>query len=497
MKKILIAGCSQEISSFNPVECKYDFFDITRKNEIIDYHTGKNSYIGGAIEELKNTHDLEPIFTYNAEGYAAGILEHSAFIKIKEELIESLEIYKGKVDGIYLSLHGAMSSSEEFDPEGLILEKVKEIFGNQIPIVISLDLHGVLTKKMLENCDGVTSLLTYPHVDFAEAGKKAIKLLKKIIFENVKPVASRIKIPALVRGKELITEKGLFGEQTSYAKSLLRKNEILSAGFFIGNPFTDVPELCSQSYVFTNNNIDLAKEEAMKMANDFWPNRKKMQTELISIEKAIELGTNLPSTVVFTDAADAPSSGALGDSIEIIFNMIEKNYPHSILSTVLDPDVAKLAFEKGVGSKIKTIIGGKFDNRFKSIELEFDVISINDKSFMPERWVWLQKPGKSAVLKSDNLTIVVTSNPVMQVDRAIYLNNGIDPKNYHSVIVKSPHCEPEFYDDWVKENLNVDAKGSTSANLKSLGHKNCMRPMYPLDENTIFDPQVEEYIKKI
>ena len=495
MKKILIAGCSQEISSFNPVECKYDFFDITRGNEISDYHTGKNSYIGGAIEELKKTPDLEAIFTYNAEGYAAGILEHLAFIKIKEELLESLKNYKGEVDGIYLSLHGAMSSSKEHDPEGLILEQVKEIFGNEIPIVISLDLHGVLTKKMLENCDGVTSLLTYPHVDFGEAGKKAIKLLKKILFENVKPVAARIKIPAIVRGKELITEKGLFGEQTGYANSLLKNNEILSAGFFIGNPFTDVPELCSQSYVFTNNNIDLAKDGALKMANDFWPNREKMQTELINIDKAIELGANLSSTVVFTDAADAPSSGALGDSIEIIFNMIKQNYPHSILSTVLDPDTAKLAFKAGVGSNIRAVIGGKFDKRFESLELDFKVISINDKPFMPERWVWLQKPGKSAVLKSNNLTIVVTSNPVMQVDRAIYLNNGLDPKNYHSVIVKSPHCEPEFYDDWVKENLNVDAKGSTSANLKSLGHINCMRPIYPLEDDVTFSPNIEVYKK--
>ena len=46
-------------------------------------------------------------------------------------------------------------------------------------------------------------------------------------------------------------------------------------------------------------------------------------------------------------------------------------------------------------------------------------------------------------------------------------------KNYHSVIVKSPHCEPEFYDDWANKNLNVDAIGATSANLLSLGHKNC------------------------
>ena len=229
------------------------------------------------------------------------------------------------------------------------------------------------------------------------------------------------------------------------------------------------------------------------MAKDFWPNRKKMQAELININDAIKIGSESSATVVFTDAADAPSSGALGDSNAIISEMINQKYPHSILSTILDSDAANLAFKMGIGSSIKTSIGGKLDDRFKNLILNFEVISINEKSFMPEKWAWLQKPGKSAVLKSNNLTIVVTSNPVLQVDRSIYYENGLDPKNYHSVIVKSPHCEPEFYDDWANINLNVDAIGATSANLLSLGHKNCQRPIYPLEEDTIFIPEVEEY----
>ena len=78
MKKILIAGCSQEISSFNPVECKYEIFHIIQGNEIYEYHKDKNSYIGGAIEEINNSKKIDPIFTYVAEGFAAGTLEHSA-----------------------------------------------------------------------------------------------------------------------------------------------------------------------------------------------------------------------------------------------------------------------------------------------------------------------------------------------------------------------------------------------------------------------------------
>ena len=173
--------------------------------------------------------------------------------------------------------------------------------------------------------------------------------------------------------------------------------------------------------------------------------------------------------------------------------MIRQNYPNSILATVHDPNAAKIAHIKGGGSIITVPIGGAFDNRYEPLELKWKVISISDKPFMLEKWGFLQTPGLSAVLKSGNLTIVVTTNPVMQVDRSIYLINNLNPRDFHSIIVKSPHCEPEFYDDWVEDNFNVDAPGATSANLPTLGHENCKRPMYPMEQNTKFNPKVEFY----
>ena len=51
MKKILIAGCSQEVSSFNPVTCDNNFFNISTGNEIYKFNKGLNTYIGGVIED--------------------------------------------------------------------------------------------------------------------------------------------------------------------------------------------------------------------------------------------------------------------------------------------------------------------------------------------------------------------------------------------------------------------------------------------------------------
>lgn len=295
MTRILIAGCSQEISSFNPVPCEYEFFDFLYGDGVRKAHEGTNSPISGAIAEFESTitADLELIFTYDAEGTAAGPLRHSAFLRIADEFLEPLNEHAGKIDGVYFSLHGSMGTTELADPEGYLLEEARKILGQEIPIVITMDLHGVLTGKMLENINGLASLHTYPHVDFEDTGRRAAKILTRILQDGAKPVAARVRIPAIVRGNELITETGAFGGQIRYAKRLEENPEVLSAGFFIGNPFTDVPELCSQAFVFTDGNQELAEQGALQMANDFWPNRHIMQGVLMSLREAVEKGASM------------------------------------------------------------------------------------------------------------------------------------------------------------------------------------------------------------
>jgi microcystin degradation protein MlrC len=66
-------------------------------------------------------------------------------------------------------------------------------------------------------------------------------------------------------------------------------------------------------------------------------------------------------------------------------------------------------------------------------------------------------------------------------DRSLFLAHGQDPARFDAVVVKSPHCQERFYKAWAAALVNVDAPGATSANLRSLGHTRCLRPMFPLD----------------
>ena len=93
-----------------------------------------------------------------------------------------------------------MAATDELDPEGALLEAVRAIVGPAVPIVVSLDLHGILTGRRLRAIDGFAVLKTYPHVDFADTGARAARLLLRILAEGLRPAFLRVRIPALVRG---------------------------------------------------------------------------------------------------------------------------------------------------------------------------------------------------------------------------------------------------------------------------------------------------------
>ncbi len=400
------------------------------------------------------------------------------------------------VDAVYFSLHGALASEDEPDPEGYLLQETRKIVGEEIPLVVSMDLHGILTDRILQHSDVVTLYHTYPHVDFYQTGERAALLLLRILAGEVRPVMATVAIPALVRGNELITETGVFGEVVRHAQEVENGPKGLSAGMFIGNPFTDVPDLRSNSLVVTDNEPALAEREAISLATQFWANRARMQAKLIDLDTAIEraLGMGEEGTVIFTDAADATSSGASGDSNAILRRLRAHGYAGRVLLPIVDPAAVAQAMEAGVGERIRTTIGGAMDlGRFTPLSINAEVVLLSNGEIVSESNNAIWHAGPTAVLQSANYTIVATTRAVSLFDRSLFLSHGQNPQHFELVVVKSPHCQPQFFDDWAAVNFNVDAPGSTSANLHSLGHSACKRPIFPLEEIENWTPVAKTF----
>jgi microcystin degradation protein MlrC len=492
MPKILIGECKQEISSFNPVLSGYQDYEIGWGQQILDYHEGTNTEVCGAKAVFQAQPDVMLVPAYSARTtVSGGTLAQADFERIKREFLEAVRAAP-PVDGIYLSLHGAMAAENEDDPEGLLLAEIRKIVGEEIPMVVSFDLHGILTERILTHANAIVSYHTYPHVDFATTGERAARLLLRILAGGVRPVTALVKIPALVRGDELITATGLIGKMIRQAQAIEASNGGLSAGMFIGNPFTDVLDLRSNSFVVTDGDAERAAHEALQMANDFWAVRARLQAPLDSMDDTIQIVKRAQGTVILKDAADATSSGASGDSAIIVGELLKAGYQERILAPVVDEAAVQAALAAGVGNQVTTTVGGCFDSRrFQRIPITATVHMISEGRFISEsnHSIWVS--GLTAVLVAGNVTWVVTSRPVSLYDRSLFYAHGQDPKNFDVVIVKSPHCQYHMFDEWAERVLNVDVAGSTSANLPTLGHTRCARPIYPLDANVEFVPEVK------
>jgi microcystin degradation protein MlrC len=493
MRRLLIVECMQEISSFNPLPSHYENFHIERGEELYAQR-GLNTSIGGALEVFEARPDITLVPAIGARAGSAGLLAAEGWRQLSSEILDVVEAGIAGVDGIYVSLHGAMGADGELDPEGYLLTAIRRMAGPDMPIVISLDLHGILTDRMLRQIDGLALYHTYPHVDFADTGRRAARLLLDLLGGARKLVIARAVIPALVRGDELITRTGCYGDLIRECQRIEQDGTAMAAGIMIGNPFTDVPELCSQVLVITDGDEGVARREAERLAGEFWPQRFRMQGKLIPLDRAVAQAATIDGPVIFTDAADATSSGATGDSNVILKALRDAGYQKRVLAQIVDPRAAAAAHKAGVGATIDTTLGGFYDvRRFEPMPVRAEVQLLSNGRSQLETMKISLDAGPTAVVTFDNFTVVVLSRTVSLFDRAMYYSNGLDPQDFDLIVVKSPHTEHHMYDAWVEKNFNVDAPGATSANLKSLGHTICARPMYPLDENVEFTPSSTVY----
>src|SRR5689334_6121091 len=104
MKRILIAECKQEISSFNPVVSHYEDFVIALGDAVLARHQGVQSEIAGALGVFEEHGDVEIVPAYSAQAMTSnGTLAAADFARIAREFLDALRAAP-PLDGVYFAL---------------------------------------------------------------------------------------------------------------------------------------------------------------------------------------------------------------------------------------------------------------------------------------------------------------------------------------------------------------------------------------------------------
>ena len=484
MKRLLIAGLKQETSSFNPVLTRRDSFQICRGEEMRASLRGTNTEIAGGLDVFEADDQVEVLPALAAWSGSGGPVHQEDLDRLGDELLESVRALVGSdaagVDGAYIAFHGAMAGEREPDPEGWILEEIRHLLGDR-PIAISLDLHAIITDRLVRCADALVPFHTYPHTDQRDTGQRAARLLLRMARGEVVPATARLPLPMLVRGDELLTATGRFGEAIEMCREIESSEGGLAAGVVIGNPFTDVPELQSNVVVTTDGDPDRSRREAERIARFMWRYRELFVAELTSLDKAIDIAAGTNGLTVFSDAADATSSGASGDSNAVLKGFLGTPFDGTVLLTIVDAAAVARAHAAGVGAQLALALGGTLDpGRHAPVMLQIRVVSLSDGHFTYEEGT-TARPGRTAVLMLDRIRILATEQPVHVMGRRLFLANGLDPAEFDVVVLKSPNGFRTHYEEIASRIVSVDVPGSTSANLHSLPYRHCVRPIFPLD----------------
>lgn len=473
--------------------------------ELISKNEGKKTVIGGFLGVLgEEGADLVP--TLSVSWGATGIIAKEAYERFKVEMLERIK-GAGRLDGVLLALHGAMSSESAPDGEGSLLKAIREVVGEAIPIMAVLDMHGNISDLKVQMADALIGYRTNPHVDLYERGQKTARLLFSTLKGEAEPVMRLKRLPMLGPNLGMSTwayrpedeERLPFSRIMRRVSVLERQRGMLDISVFIGFAYADVPDCLTSIIAVSDGDPGLAQEMAERVGEMVWENRIEFINirPLIAVEEAVERAMRAQKgPVVLVDVADNSGGGAPCDNTEILDVLLQKGVKDAVVP-LRDPDAVASAMAAGVGSLLEVEVGGKIDKRFyKPIRVKARVKTLFDGKYIvrgphhggyetreallpKEAWKSVDV-GTGALLEADGIEIIVSEGRV-GMEQYYYKAAGVDPAERKIVVVKSHQAHRASFERIAKHIIEVDTHGSTSPSYKGLTFKNIPRPVFPLD----------------
>lgn len=466
MVKVFVGGIRHESNSFSSLTVSLEDFRIISSEELT-----KTKY----VRVLKNS-GVDVALSFTAYAPPAGLVEKEAYFELKRSLLNDLE-KAGKVDGVFLDLHGAMEVKDLGSGELDLVKSIREIVGEKCTIAASFDLHGNIPKELAEMLDIIVAFRTAPHIDAEETRYRAAVLLTKCLAEKIETSIAIVKPPMLLPGEFFVT---LYEPAASIMKMLPEidsKPHILVSSLFVGCAWTDAPYATPSAVVVaTKDKYSEALEASRKLAYEVWRRRREFKPDVEAgepeevLEKAL-LCREKPA--VISDSGDNVTAGGAGDVPVMLELLIEKNVEKSLIAGFYDKEAFKKCVEAGVGAEVKLSLGGKIDKiNGYPIDIKAKVLKLSSEAVL---------------IRSGAVDIAVTSRRKAFTELEDYKALGIDPREYKIIVVKLGYLFSDIREIAAKAYMAY-TPGFTCLKIEKLPYRRVFRPIYPLDKDFEWSP---------
>jgi microcystin degradation protein MlrC len=488
--RIAVGQISSESNHFVHTPCELDFFYQTgyvRQGDELLGLAGTDTEVAGMLAILQQAEDVEIVPLLAARANSSGILSAECYKTLKDLLLAPLRVGE-QVDGVLLSHHGSMASVVEDDPEGDIAASVRELVGPSVPIVMTLDLHGNITARMVKASTAILGYEHYPHDDTFHTGERGAGLLLQAVRKQVQLVMAHAKLPLILTGFHASTAGGgPFAQLMAQAKILENEPSVLSTSLSYVGSYIDVPEVGCSALVITNGEATLAEREARRLAQALWDLRWEFMVDTISIAEAVKRGRQIEGgPVLLLDTADTTGGGACGDSIDLVKGLLDAGVTEPCLTMIVDPEAVQQCLHKDSNGEILLELGHKLDPRWGvPLQIRCRILRKVDGRFcytggiLGGSWVSM---GPSVVLTVGSIQILVMSYPTYDWADEQYRAASLHPKEAKFVGVKNMMNFRYGYRDSMKGYFVLDLPGPTPSDMRQLPFRRVGRPLFPLDE---------------
>ncbi len=449
MARIAIGGFQHETNCFVEPATDYAYFashrdrpPLVRGVEMVRWLSGTSFALAGFMAAMPG-HDLAPLLW--TSGGAGGLVTADAFERIAAELVGRLSEAM-PVDAVYLDLHGAMVSADFEDGEGELLRRVRAVIGPQVPIAISLDYHANVTPGMVAQTDGTVAYLTYPHVDRAEMGRRAARIVETLLARGCPPGRAWRKAPFLIplNGQCTLVEpsKGIV------ARSRALEGDLVSLSYLAGFPPSDLfwcgPTAIAHAWTQKAADGLLAAIEAAEAQF-----AERMVPAAEAVAEAMRIAGAARGPVVIADTQDSPGCGGTADTTGLLRALVDAGAEGVALGFLCDPEAVAAAQTAGEGGEVHFALGGRSGPEgVEPLEARFSVLRLGAGRFRTSGAVSGDREvdlGPMALLGIGGVKIAVTSKRMQALDQEPFRHLGIEPAEQKILVLKSTcHFRAEF-----------------------------------------------------
>lgn len=417
----------------------------------------------------------------------------AAYDGIADQICEAAKANKDTLDGILLSLHGAMVTEFCEDGEGELLRRLRAVVGPQMPIAVSLDLHANCTPLMCDLADVLLSYKTYPHIDMRERGLQAGRILEGRMAGRIKPRTLRAHRPMLDEINGGRSDEGPM--VPLYAKARAAEDEpgILAVSINAGFSDADIRDVGPTVTVTYDTLLPHAEGRARAIAEEIadgiWAARFTSVNSYLSVEEAVKIARGFDASsgpLVIADYSDNPGSGAYGDATNLLKAMLDHRLKNAAFGPMIDPTAAAFLHTHGLGDRVSLALGGKNDPDFGGgpLLVTGEIMHLSNGDMIcdgPILGGLHHSYGTTAVLRVDGIDILVVSANSQMLDQQQFKAFGILPAEKSVVALKSMQHFRAAFEPIAGRVIVCDSGALSTPRYERRNYHNVPRPIFPLD----------------